>query len=294
VKQAIANDMRRWIHQAATRILLLVVLSLLGGLFGATLVRFAPGYGADERELDPRLSRLSVEFLRNSNRLHAGILTYYAHFLGNTLRGDMGESQWLERPISSLIRERFPVTLRSVLFGTLLAWSTALGVSVTATFFRSFAFELSGTVLSGLLIALPAAVVAMFAVYAGAPVFLAIAAVTFPKLFRYLRNLLENANAQPHVLAAHARGVRTARILSHHVFPSISPSLFALLGISLSMSFGAAIPMEALCDSPGIGQLAWQAALNRDLPLITALTLLVTVVTVGANLLVNPSERTPL
>ncbi|MFZ0396306.1 MAG: hypothetical protein WCF17_07435 [Terracidiphilus sp.] len=44
------------------------------------------------------------------------------------------------------------------------------------------------------------------------------------------------------------------------------------------------IPLEALCDSPGIGQLAWQAALSRDLPLLVNLTMLFTLVTLGANL----------
>ena len=39
----------------------------------------------------------------------------------------------------------------------------------------------------------------------------------------------------------------------------------------------------ATCDSPGIGQLAWQAALGRDLPLLVNMTLLVTLVTLGAN-----------
>jgi len=60
------------------------------------------------------------------------------------------------------------------------------------------------------------------------------------------------------------------------------------------MAFGAAIPIEALCDSPGIGQLAWQAALNRDLPLIMNLTLLVTIVTVATNSLANVSSERAL
>ena len=167
----------------------------------------------------------------------------------------------------------------------------ALAGSLTIAFLPGFALELSGTLLSGVLIALPTAVVAMFAVYLGAPVFVAISVVTFPKLFRYLRNLFEYASAQPCVLAAQARGVGRARILSHHIIPYVAPALFALFGVSLSLAFGAAIPIEALCDSPGIGQLAWQAALNRDLPLIMTLTLLVTLITVGANSLSHVAER---
>ena len=273
---------------------MLVFLSLIGGLLSATLVRFAPGYGVDERELDPRLSQASVESIRTSNRLHSGILSYYYHFLAGAIHGDLGNSQWLEQPISSLIRERFPVTLRSVLLGTLVAWVAALAASLTVTYFHNFVMEISSTLLSGVLIAIPTAVVAMFAVYTRTPVFGAIAVVIFPKLFRHLRNLFAHANAQPYVIAAQARGISRARILSHHLLPYIFPAIFALLGVSLSIAFGAAIPMEALCDSPGLGQLAWQAALNRDLPLIMSLTLLVTVITVGATSLSSLADRRTL
>jgi len=59
------------------------------------------------------------------------------------------------------------------------------------------------------------------------------------------------------------------------------------------MAFGAAIPIEALCDSPGVGQLAWQAALNRDLPLIINVTLLITLLTVAVNSLAGIAAASP-
>lgn len=279
--------MRKGLQKFGLRLLALVALSLLGGLLGATLVRFAPGYGVDERELDPRLSQASIQAIRDANRPDSGLFSYYGRYLADAAHGDFGTSQWLQRPVSSLLRERFPVTARSVLLGVAAAWMLALAASLASLlFWRSF-LEFSGTMISGLLIALPAAVVGMFAVYLRAPVFVAIAVVTFPKLFRYLRNLLAHAYAQPYIVAARARGVATPAILLRHVLPLASPALLALLGISLSMAFGAAIPIEALCDSPGIGQLAWQAALNRDLPLIVNLTLLITLFTVAVNFLAN-------
>ena len=259
----------------------------------ATLVRFAPGYGIDERELDPRLNHASLEAIRNSHRLNSNLGSYYGNYLWGTVHGNFGTSEWLQRPISSLVRERFPVTARSVLIGVLLAWATALAASLAGVFFRGLFVDISSTIVSGLLIAMPAAVIAMFTVYLRAPVSLAIGVVTFPRLFRYLQNLLTHAYEQPHILAAQARGIGRAAIVFRHVVPSAAPAIFALLGVSLSIAFGAAIPIEALCDSPGIGQLAWQAALNRDLPLIMNLTLLITIVTVAANSLANArSEET--
>ena len=285
------NEMRATIQRIVGRLLTLAAVSLLGGLLSASLVRFSPGYGVDERELDFRLSQASVEAIRNSHSLNGGLLSYYCHYLAGAVHGDFGSSQWLQRPISSLIQERFPVTARSVLVGVSLAWFTALTISFAGIFLRGFYFDLSTTLLSGVLIALPAAVVAIFSVYLRAPVFVAIAVVIFPKLFRYLRNLLNHAYSQPYTLAARAQGISQTRILFSHVLPLASPALFALLGVSLALAFGAAIPIEALCDSPGVGQLAWQAALNRDLPLIMDLTLLVTLITVAANMLANIAQE---
>jgi peptide/nickel transport system permease protein len=74
-----------------------------------------------------------------------------------------------------------------------------------------------------------------------------------------------------------------ARILFWHVVPTVAPQLLALAGVSVSMAVGAAIPVEALCGLPGVGQLAWQAAMARDLPLLVNITLLVTLVTLLAN-----------
>ena len=275
--------MSSWLPRIARRLMLLAVLSLAGGLLGATLVRFAPGYGMDERELDPRLSEASRDAIRNEHRLHSGLLSYYGAWMMRAVHGDLGRSEWLDRPISGLLAERFPLTLRSVLLGVLTAWSAAVLLALASLCARGWMVDLAGTLTSGFLIALPAAVVALAAMYLRAPVFVAIAAVTFPKVFRYLRNLLVHAYEQPYVLAARARGIGQARLLLRHVFRLVGQPVAALFGVSISMAFGAAIPMEALCDSPGIGQLAWLAALNRDLPLIMNLTLVVTLITVAAN-----------
>jgi peptide/nickel transport system permease protein len=275
--------MRTTIFILGRRAVALLALALLGGLLGATLVRYAPGYGVDERELDPRLSAASVEALRGVHRHEAGLLSFYGNYLWRAARGDFGVSESMQQPIFGLVKERLPVTARSVVLGLFVAWSAALILSVASLSSRGWVISAPSTLVSGFLLALPAAVVALFSVYLRAPVFLAIAAVTFPKLFRYTRNLLVDASAQPHVLAARARGVGRVAIFLRHIFPTAVPGLVALLGVSVSLAFGVSVPIEALCDSAGIGQLAWNAALNRDMPLIIALTLVVTVMTVAFN-----------
>src|SRR5262249_12966078 len=180
---------------------------------------------------------------------------------------------------------RIPLTFRSVGLGLLAGWLVALALALPAGIYRLPAYDLFSAFVAGVLLCLPSAVIALLFLFAGGSVSWAISLVVFPKVFRYSRNLLVETHAMPHVLMAKAKGLGPQRILFWHVLPPALPQIVALAGISVSMAFGAAIPIEVICDSPGIGQLAWQAAVARDLPLLVNLTALVTVITLIANTL---------
>lgn len=279
------------LQNALRRLLSLLCLGIGGALLSATLVRFAPGYGVQERELDPRWSAQSVEALRQKQMLQEGLGSYYFHYLSALAHGDFGESDSLKRPVRELLRQRLPVTGNSVVRGLGVAWLVAALVASAGLASRGWLYEASNTAFSSLLLSLPSAVVAMLAVHLRIPVFCAISVVVFPRLHRYIRSLLVRSYDQPHVLAARARGLGSGAILRRHVLPVAAPPLLALVGVSFAIAFGAAIPIEALCDSPGLGQLAWQAALSRDLPLIVNVTFVVCLVMLAANSLADLAGR---
>jgi peptide/nickel transport system permease protein len=156
-------------------------------------------------------------------------------------------------------------------------------LALSAAWLRLSIFDALTTILSGTLLCIPAAVLALLSVLWNVPGSLAIALIVFPRTYRYASNLLMKAYSRPHIVAARARGLGEARILFWHVVPVVTPQLLAVAGVSVSVAVGAAIPVEALCGLPGIGQLAWQAALARDLPLLVNITILVTLVTLLAN-----------
>src|SRR5215471_9332916 len=158
-----------------------------------------------------------------------------------------------------------------------------MAFALSAARLRISAYDGLATVLSGTLLCVPAAVLALLSVLWNVPGALAIGFIVFPKVYRYTRNLLAKAYALPHIVTARAKGLGEARILFWHVVPIAGPQMLALAGVSVSLAMGAAIPIEALCGLAGLGQLAWQAALSRDLPLLMNLTILVTLVTLLAN-----------
>ena len=270
-------------HRLAKHAAIILVTVLLGGLLGATLIRFAPGYGIDEQELDARLSSSSIEALRHGNVTDENVFVFYGHYLERMVHGDLGTSRTLQRPIAELLRERLPDTVKSVGLGVLLGWVLGLALAIPVAMSRAWVIDLFSSVIAGILLCIPVAVLALLFVLTRAPSRLVIALIVFPKVFRYARNLLVRSAVLPHVLSARAKGLSHVRVFLWHVLPTTGAQLLALAGVSVSLAFGASIPVEVLCDLPGIGQLAWKAALGRDLYLLINLTMIVTVVTMAAN-----------
>lgn len=263
--------------------LAIIATALLGGFLAATLVRLAPGFNTDEAQLDPRLNSASLQALKQVRADQDNIFRFYAHSLNRALRGDLGVSLSLGQPVSDLLRQRVPLTLRLIGMGFLFSWSAVMALALSAARLRMSAYDGLATVLSGTLLCLPAAVLALLSVLWNVPGALAIGLIIFPRDYRYTRNLLAKAYSLPHVLAARAKGLGEGRILFWHVIPLAAPQILAVAGVSVSLALGAAIPVEALCGLAGVGQLAWQAALSRDLPLLVNITILVTLVTLLAN-----------
>jgi peptide/nickel transport system permease protein len=266
----------------ARHLVSITLTMLLGGLLSAALVRLAPGFDVDDQQLDPRLSAESVRALRESRRTEHNLLRFYVAYMGRAFHGDLGTSHSLGQPVRTLLRDRLPITLRVVTIGLALGWALAIALALTSAA-RVTGWDVATLMISGVFLCLPAAVLALLSVLLNTPGYLGIALIVFPKVFRYLRNLLTKAYSLPHICTARAKGLGQLRILWFHVLPIIAPQILALAGVSVSIAVGAAIPIETLCGLAGVGQLAWQAALGRDLPLLVNITVLVTLVTLLAN-----------
>jgi peptide/nickel transport system permease protein len=265
----------------------ILLTALVGGLLGATLVRMGPGFGVDERELDNRLSQESRQAIRSERAADANIAIFYLRYLSGLVHGDLGFSRSLNRPVSELLKERLPLTLGSLAYGVLGGVSMGLTLALLTVGWRAPGSDLVPSILAGACLALPAAVIALLFLWMNAPGRWAIALVVFPHVYRYSKNLLVSTYQSPHVLAAEAKGLSNLRVLLAHVFTPAAPQLAALVGISVSLAFGASIPIEVISDTPGVGQLAWKAALDRDLPVLVNITVLVAMMTLVANSLAD-------
>jgi peptide/nickel transport system permease protein len=251
---------------------------LLIGFVTTCLVRLAPGFGTDERELDPRFASASVMREDAPNPI-----VTYLQLLRDAVHGDFGFSNSLNRPVRELLAQRYSVSLEILALGWGTGWLAAMSLASLGGVLSSWVPSFTGRTLGGFVLCIPSALLAYLCYLVNAPAFLIVALVVFSRVFRVVDNLIQAVRKFPHVVAAKACGLSDIRIFALHVLSSTWPELIALAGTSAAIAIGATIPAEALCDQPGIGQLAWKAALSRDLPLLVTITFVIGFITIFFN-----------
>jgi peptide/nickel transport system permease protein len=252
------------------RMLAILLLVLLGS---TVLVRFAPGYLSDAREMDSRYAgaaraELSAEAARSQS-----LAQMFASEIGGWAHGDAGLSRQYGVPVFELIRPRLAVTGGLLLRSLVLAWVLAIVASLVSSAGRnpSLFWQTPAT----LLLAVPTAAMATLCLLAnyGGPV-LVMALLLAARDFKFLHRTLRKAWLDPHVLQARAQGIATPRLLQKHILPGIASQLAALASLSIVTALSALVPAEVIFNVPGLGQLAWNAAMNRDLPVLLAITMI--------------------
>jgi len=261
-----ANAAGRIVVRLATR---LPVIALLA----CTLLCLAPGFESDERSLDLRLTASSVAAFRDTRQGMRNPLAAWAAYLAGLARGDLGESSTYGAPVAGLVRERWPVTFSSLAGGLLGGWLLAGGAASVLFLLRRRAATLAVGAAATVLICVPSAMVGLAAMLLDVPVAAAVAVVIFPRVYQYAGRVLTRAGGAPHVLCAAGAGVTRWRLFCFACLPPALPELVAVAAASVGIALASVVPLEVICDSPGLGQLAWQATLGRDIPLLLTVTL---------------------
>lgn len=271
-----AAAVARWF----ARTLAIVVLVVIGSTI---LVRFAPGYLSDAREMDARYadsvrSELSAEAARSSSLPHL-----LSTELRGWLHGDGGVSREYGVPVSELIVPRLAVTGGLLLRSLILAWALALSASLASSAARNPRMLWQAP--AALLLAVPTAAMATLCLLAGygGPV-LVMALLLAARDFKFLHHTLRKAWLDPYLLQARAQGVRRHRLILGYILPSIGPQLSALTSLSIVTALSALVPVEVIFNVPGLGELAWNAALNRDLPVLLSATIIMALAVTAAGM----------
>jgi peptide/nickel transport system permease protein len=116
---------------------------------------------------------------------------------------------------------------------------------------------------------------------------LVLAAFNVSLLTRFTRSAVLEVIGNDYVRAARAKGLPARVVVIRYVLRAALPSVITVLGLVFANVLTGAVLVEKIFSWPGIGQYAYQAAVNVDVPAIAGVSIFVAVVYVTINFIVD-------
>jgi len=254
-----------------------VILLLVVGAGTIALVRFAPGFFSDERELDTKYADAARSELDEQGMRDESLKDILLQEGQSWLNGDLGQSRQYRVPVVQLLPSRIATSGlllgRGLLFGWLLTICMALPASVARRGGQLWGLPFT------LLLATPTAAMATACILSGmgGPV-LVLTLLVASRDFKFLSRILRGAWDAPHLVHGRAQGLGLSALLRVHILPNVAQQVRSLGTLSVVTALAALIPVEVIFNVPGVGQLAWTAVMNRDMPVLAVVSVLLAAV----------------
>ena len=229
----------------------------------------------------------------------------YLSFVGKAITGDFGTSIRARRPVSELIRERLPNSLRLATFAMGVTILVAFPLGVLAAVNKGTAIDRAAQVVAVLGQSLPTFWVAIVLVefVAGRLQWLPAGGVdgfssyvlpgltlgwfVVAGLMRLLRSGMLEVLDSEYVKLARVKGVVESRVVWVHALKNALIPVVTFAGIYFSILVTTAIVVETVFAWPGLGRLAYEAISSRDFPVIQAVVLTTAAIVAVVNLSVD-------
>jgi len=282
-------------------------------LLVATLVffitRLAPGDPAAVM-LGEQATAADIAQLRASYGLDQPLPVQFAYWLKELARGNLGQSIFLQRPVTQALMERAEPTLYLTLFSIAIAALIGIPCGIASAVWRGRAIDQVFSAFAMLGASIPSfwfglILMQIFAVALGwFPVAgygdpgvpladrlhhlvlpaIVLGVVNSALILRFTRASMLDVLGEDHIRTARAKGVSEPRVILHHALRSALIPVLTVLALTFALLVGGAIVTETVFGLPGIGNLVVSAVLRRDYPVIQGALLVVAALYVLINL----------
>lgn len=285
---------------------------LLVGLLVFVLMRLIPG--------DPALLIIGdsatpeqLAGLRAQYGLDQPLHQQFALWLGQVLRGDLGQSITSGEPVLPLLLERFQVSAVIVLVAVALAVLLAVPAGLFAAWKQNSALDTVVVAAATFLLSIPSFWLGLLLLlFVGmklgwVPIvgyvtfaqdwraslsFLVLPIVTLTMIEVGVLTRMARASAievlrLEYVTHARAKGLAERRVLLRHVLPNAFAPTWTLIGLILGNLLGGIAVLETVFTLPGLGRLLVDAIFARDYPVVQGCLLFMALIYVAVNLVVD-------
>ena len=300
----------------------LTLLLITCGVYG--LVRAMPGSPItmveDRGDLKRRMSEADRQALLKQYGLDKPWYEAYAKWITDMARGEMGRSFARKRPVADVINERVGPTLMLSSTSLVLAYLLSVPMGLYAVARSGKLDERIMGLSLYVLYSFPSFVAALMlqlfvSVRMGwLPLYgmksdeyeamsrvgqawdlikhaiLPVVVFTYGSLAYYTRFIHANMQEvvrQDYIRTAQAKGLGPFAVIVKHAFRNTLIPFVTKIGLSLPSLLSGSVIIEKIFNWPGLGQLYFSAILERDYPVIMALTLIYSVLTLAGQLLAD-------
>lgn len=248
----------------------------------------------------------------------------YWRWVSGVLRGDLGESMLMSRPVAPLVLDALQRSLALTLISFVLVAAIGVGLGILAAIRHDRPLDHAISVSTYLGIAMPEffwaiVVILVFAVWLGwlpasgyeplsagfgiwaqnivAPV-ITLVFGHLAHVSRLTRSSMIEVMRSPYVTAARAKGLPERVVVLRHALRNALLPTITVLALDFGRLMGGIVVVETVFSYPGLGRLLVFSIQNRDLPTLQACILVVAAVYALANFaadilyaLLNPKIR---
>lgn len=304
--------MNRVVRAFLRRLMGMLIVLLIVATLVFIIVRVTPGdpaavmLGADATPED-------IAQLRDKMGLNAPLIVQYGQFMAGLLRGDLGQSIFLNQSVGQALLARAEPTFFLTLFSIMIAAAIALPVGILSAVRRGSGFDQVVVTLTMIAASVPSfwlglILIQVFAVqlgwfpasgYGGPDTpfaerlkHLVLPAITLgvvnsALITRFTRAAMLDVLGDDYVRTARAKGARESRVVLKHAFRNAMVPIITVIGLSVAMLVAGAVVTETVFGLPGVGNLVVSAVLRRDYPVIQGALLVVAAIYVLINFTVD-------
>jgi len=250
----------------------------------------------------------------------------YFAWLGDFLKGELGNSLANKRPVFDLIYWRFANTMFLAASAAVVAVPVAIILGILAALYRNTLFDKTISMVTLSTISFPEFFVAYILI-----ALLSVQLIIFPSIsnindqmsfgqkihsivlpcltltlvvvahmMRQTRAAIINILASPFIEMAHLKGIKRLRVIVLHALPNALSPVINVVALNLAYLVVGVVIVEVVFVYPGLGQLLVDSVSKRDIPVVQASGLVFATVYVTLNLLAdvlsiltNPRMRNP-
>jgi peptide/nickel transport system permease protein len=286
------------------RLLLAIPVLLITSLLVFAALHLAKGDPVDVIA-GPLASMAVRERIRNQLGLDKPLPVQYVLYLGQVLRGNLGESILSKRQVSEMIAQKLPITIQLGLAAFALTYILAIPMGAFAALHRNSFFDWFTMVLALIGVSMPGFWLALILIYVFAVglhllpptgysswqhLILPTLALGLPRIGRVARitrsSMLEVVG-QDYIRTARAKGLAERIVVVRHALRNSLIPIISLMGLDLGYIVGGAVVIESIFARAGVGDLMLRSIYSRDFPVLQGCMFVLALAIIAGNIVAD-------